>query len=230
MALKFGSGYNILTLNILIIIGSFNECIGNENHLHIVRTLNEISYELDESSVCKHYEPSPTHQMRACIVGHLKHDVHELQLDLGQALRTYELEINTGIEEEERKGMYTEYTYQKTFTGDSLSWVQNYSTIYNMLQEISLNMTVMDLLVGSGLLTKFLHSNRRIMCQLQAILKIGSFAKEDTHLQLTSRRSLVMSRNIENRLFTNYRQNFFIRNFLTARDALNEIVDVLKLH
>ena len=31
--------------------------------------------------------------------------------------------INTGIEEEERNGMYPDYTYQKAFTGDTLSWV-----------------------------------------------------------------------------------------------------------
>ena len=49
----------------------------------------EISFELDACSVCKDYEPIPTQPLRACGIGHLTHDVHKLQRDLGEALRTY---------------------------------------------------------------------------------------------------------------------------------------------
>ncbi|KAL3863362.1 hypothetical protein ACJMK2_005120 [Sinanodonta woodiana] len=214
MALKFGSFPTIFTLDIfLIIIASLNECI---------------SFEHDACSICKHYNSSPTQLPRACSVGTLKHDVRELKRVLGEALRTYEHKINTRIEEEERNGMYPEYTYQKAFTRDSLSWMQKYDTIHNMLQEICLNMTDMEHVEGFIIMTEFLHSLRTVMCELQAILKLGSFAKEDTHLQITSRRPHVISLNIENTWSTNNGMNLFIRNLLTSRDALDEIADVLK--
>ncbi|KAK3600860.1 hypothetical protein CHS0354_014227 [Potamilus streckersoni] len=132
------------------------------------------------------------------------------------------------IEEEERNGMFINYNYQAVFNGNTTSWMQTYDKIHSRLHDIAINMTVVKLLVDQRLATSFLNFLRTVMCQLQATLKLDSFTEENTHLQVRCRRSLTISRDIENAQSTHIRINFSIQSLLTARDALNEIYNVIK--
>ncbi|KAL3863032.1 hypothetical protein ACJMK2_004814 [Sinanodonta woodiana] len=218
----FHSGLT-LSLGIFILTCSLREGHGSQNHLKITRTPDNITYELDACAHCTSYRPFPTHSLRICSVGRLKDDIRELKRILGEALLKYASSNNMGIEEDERSGMFINYNYQTVLNGNKALWMQTYDKMHSTLHEILLNMTVMEPFVDQGLVTSFLNSLQTVMCYLQATLKLAYFTEEDM-----CRRSLTLSRDIELARSTGFRINFAIQSFLTARDALNEIYNVVK--
>ncbi|KAL3863028.1 hypothetical protein ACJMK2_004810 [Sinanodonta woodiana] len=230
MASIIGFFYSGLTLSlgIFILTCSLREGHGSQNHPNIAGTSDNITYELDACAKCTSYRPFPTHSLRICSVGRLKDDIRELKRILGEVLLNYASSNNMAIEEEERNGMFINYNYQTVLNGNKALWMQTYDKIHSTLHEISLNMTVMEPFVHQRLVTSFLNSLQTVMCYLQATLKLAYFTEEDMHLQVTCNRSLTLSLDIARS--TGFQINFAIQSLLTARDALNEIYNVVNFH